>query len=100
MPIRPRYPVREQSPQPRPLYIVVLARSAGLSFNPSISYCLGVYGSVPFLQILRTSRWAMIARTDDATRNGFTPISISRATADGASFVWRVEKTKWPVSEA
>ena len=39
----------------------------------------------------------MIARTDDATRKGCTPISTSRATADGASFVCSVLKTRWPV---
>ena len=31
---------------------------------------------------------------DDATKKGFTPISIKRVTAPGASFVWSVEKTK------
>ena len=36
----------------------------------------------------------MSARVDEATRNGFTPISIKRVTAPGASFVCRVENTK------
>ena len=39
----------------------------------------------------------MMARTDDATRNGCTPMSIRRATAEGASFVCSVLKTRWPV---
>jgi hypothetical protein len=37
---------------------------------------------------------------DDATRNGFTPMSIMRVTALGASFVCSVLNTKWPVSDA
>jgi hypothetical protein len=28
------------------------------------------------------------------------PRSIRRTTADGASLVWSVEKTRWPVSDA
>ena len=39
-------------------------------------------------------------RVAEAIRNGFTPISINRVTAEGASFVCSVEKTKWPVNEA
>ena len=39
----------------------------------------------------------MIARTEEATRNGCTPMSTRRATADGASFVCSVLKTRWPV---
>ena len=42
----------------------------------------------------------MIARSDEATRNGWTPMSIKRAMADGASFVCNVLKTRCPVSEA
>ena len=38
----------------------------------------------------------MIARTEEATRKGCTPRSIRRATAEGASLVWRVLKTRWP----
>ena len=44
--------------------------------------------------------WAMIARIDDATRNGFTPMSIRRVTADGASFVCSVLNTMCPVRAA
>jgi hypothetical protein len=36
----------------------------------------------------------MIARVDEATRKGFTPMSIKRVTALGASLVCRVLKTK------
>ena len=35
-----------------------------------------------------------------AVTNGSTPISFSRVTAPGASFVCMVERTKWPVSAA
>ena len=36
----------------------------------------------------------MRQRVEEATRNGFTPMSIKRVTAPGASFVWSVEKTR------
>ncbi len=39
----------------------------------------------------------MIARTEEATRKGCIPMSMRRATAEGASFVCRVLKTRWPV---
>jgi hypothetical protein len=42
----------------------------------------------------------MIPRREDATRNGFTPISIKRVIALGASFVCKVLNTKCPVNEA
>ena len=53
-----------------------------------------MYGSMQFLQTRRTRRWAMMARTDEATRKGFTPISIRRVTELGASLVCSVLKTK------
>ena len=40
------------------------------------------------------------AVTEEATRNGGTPMSIMRVTALGASFVCNVLKTKCPVKEA
>ena len=33
----------------------------------------------------------------NAAMNGGTPMSRSRVTVAGASFVWSVLKTKWPV---
>ena len=42
----------------------------------------------------------MMAITDEAMRNGGTPMSTSRVMALGASFVWSVLKTKCPVREA
>ena len=54
-------------------------------------------GCLQLLQSLRTSRWAMMARMDVATRNGLMPMSTRRATAPGASFVCSVLKTRWPV---
>jgi len=42
----------------------------------------------------------MMAMTEEETRNGSTPMSMRRVIAPAASFVWRVEKTRWPVSEA
>jgi len=35
-----------------------------------------------------------------ATRNGWTPMSVSLVTALGASFVWSVLKTRCPVRDA
>jgi hypothetical protein len=42
----------------------------------------------------------MTPRTEEATRNGLTPMSTRRLIALGASLVCRVLKTRWPVSEA
>ncbi len=36
----------------------------------------------------------------EATRNGSMPMSTSRVMAPGASLVWIVESTRWPVSAA
>ena len=33
-------------------------------------------------------------------RNGSTPMSVRRGNAPAAVFVWSVENTMWPVSEA
>ncbi len=38
--------------------------------------------------------------TADATRKGSMPMLSSRLMVDGASFVWSVESTMWPVSAA
>src|SRR2546422_10089770 len=35
-----------------------------------------------------------------ATRYGSTPISTSRGSDDGASLVWSVDRTRWPVRAA
>ena len=51
-------------------------------------------------QSTRTSRWARTASSDEATRYGSTSISTRRVRAPGASLVWSVEKTRWPVSDA
>ena len=53
-----------------------------------------------FEQTTRTRRWAMMAMTLDATRNGGTPRSIRRVIEPGASFVCSVLKTRCPVKEA
>ena len=45
-------------------------------------------------------RCAITAITAVDTRKGFTPMSIRRVRAEGASFVWRVENTRCPVSDA
>src|SRR5439155_395259 len=38
--------------------------------------------------------------SEEATRNGSTPMSTRRVTAPAASLVWTVENTRCPVSEA
>ena len=50
--------------------------------------------------MVRTSRWAITPSTVLATRNGSTPMSMSRVKALGASLVCSVLNTRWPVSDA
>ena len=38
--------------------------------------------------------------TLERSRNGSAPMSMVRVMAPAASFVWMVESTRWPVSEA
>src|SRR5204863_9797 len=58
------------------------------------------YGSLQDVQTLRARRWATTSTSEEATRNGGTPMSMSRATVDGESLVCRVENTRCPVSAA
>jgi hypothetical protein len=51
-------------------------------------------GCLHFGHSTRISRCAITAWIDDATRNGFTPMSIRRVIAPGASFVCSVENTR------
>ena len=66
----------------------------------SKSSSLGVYGSRHSMHTRRTRRCASSAISDDATRNGSTPMSTRRVMAPAASLVWIVESTRWPVSDA
>ena len=59
-----------------------------------------MYISQQWVQSFRASRWASTAETAEAVRNGSTPISFSRVSVLGASFVCSVERTRWPVSAA
>ena len=52
------------------------------------------------LQSLRTKRWASTPSSELESKKGSTPMSIKRATVEGASLVCTVASTKWPVSEA
>ena len=70
MPMRPRYPVCRQWLQPRPLMKFALATMSGLIPAARSSAEGGVYGSLHLGQFTRTSRWAMIAITELAMRNG------------------------------
>src|SRR5262245_17756299 len=94
IPIRPRQPVPEQFSQPLPFMNVALAAFWDSTFRARNSPSGGTQGAPHFLQIFRTNRCAMRQRVEEATKNGFTPMSIKRVTALGASFVWSVEKTK------
>ena len=61
---------------------------------------VGLYASRHFMHSFRASRWATTQSMALATRYGSTPISISRGSAEGASFVWSVDSTRWPVRAA
>src|SRR4028118_1582905 len=58
------------------------------------------YFVLQFAQIVRTRRCASTASAVLATRNGSTPMSVSRVKALAASFVWSVLNTRCPVSDA
>ena len=60
----------------------------------------GTYGAAHAAHGVRSSRWATTRVSDDATRNGSTPMSTSRVTAPTASLVCSVVSTRWPVREA
>src|SRR5436190_10869571 len=94
MPKRPRLPVLLQFLQPVPLRKLAPCTVAGSILSERISDSVGIYGAPHCLQILRTRRWAINARVEEATRNGLTPMSIKRVTAEGASLVCSVENTK------
>src|SRR6267143_7157012 len=49
-------------------------------------------------QTLRRSRWAQIRLTEEATRKGARHMSMIRLIVLGASLVWSVERTRWPVN--
>src|SRR5206468_8207971 len=100
MPNRPRYQFFLHSLQPFPFMKVALATLFGSRPRERNSASVGTYGPPHRRQTRRTSRCAIIARAEDATRNGFTPMSIKRVTALGASLVCRVENTRCPVREA
>jgi hypothetical protein len=46
------------------------------------------------------SRWATIKITAEEIKKGSIPISINRVIVPGASFVWTVLRTRWPVKAA
>ncbi|OQA09191.1 MAG: hypothetical protein BWY66_00669 [bacterium ADurb.Bin374] len=62
--------------------------------------CVGLYSAAHDLQILRTRRWASTTRIDVVRLNGSMPMFSRRLMVDGASFVWSVEMTRWPVMAA
>ncbi len=68
--------------------------------SASATSASGVYISLQLLQIFRTRRCARQALTAPPMRNGSTPMLIRRVMDDGASLVWSVESTRWPVSDA
>jgi hypothetical protein len=52
------------------------------------------------LHELRTSRWATTPSIVAVSRKGSSPRSSRRMIELGASLVWSVESTRWPVSDA
>src|SRR6058998_3063432 len=67
---------------------VALATLFGSRLRERNSASVGTYDPPHRRHTRRTSRWAIIARAEDATRNGLTPMSINRVTALGASLVF------------
>ena len=80
--------------QPFPFMNVEFFTSSWVKAAAFISLSLGVWGPLHLGQITRTSLCAMMAMTELATKNGWTPISTRRVTALGASLVCRVLNTK------
>ena len=56
--------------------------------------------TLQFSQMRRRSRCAVITFRAAATLNGSNPMSIIRVMVEGASLVWRVERTRCPVRAA
>ena len=77
-----------------------LAATSGETRAVRSSSTEGEYSSQQFGQSLRARRCASTAETAEPVRNGSTPISFRRVIVLGASFVCRVESTRWPVSAA
>ena len=67
------------------------------SSSTFFSYLMGCLQSV---QILRASRCASTRFTLAVMRNGSTPMLSRREMVAGASLVWSVDSTRWPVSAA
>ena len=75
---------------------------ASSGVNPSDTRTCGAtsVGALQFVQTRRMRRWAAMRTTDVATRYGSIPMFMRRLIVEGASFVWSVESTRWPVSAA
>ena len=61
---------------------------------------MSVISTLQFAHTLRMRRWAWMRFTAVPTKKGSMPMFTRRETVEGASFVCRVESTRWPVSEA
>src|SRR3989344_4219950 len=93
--------------QPAPRYKVFgglkvfsLPNALYCSFIASTMAASGLYDTMQSRQIFLTNLWAMMRVVTAATRNGGIPMSISRGMAAEALLVWRVERSKEPVSAA
>ena len=95
-------PMRPKNPEPwhlsQPFERMTWATSGGPRNARSSGVALSVMRQAG--QMRRTSRWARIPWTVEATRKGAIPMSMSRVIVEGASFVCSVEKTRCPVSAA
>src|SRR4030042_2807245 len=97
MAIRPLYPEKLQHGHPTVSDRVWTVGSKLNSFKRSVDV------STFFLQLgqsFRTNLWATTKLTEEATRNGSTPISNNRVTVLEASLVCRVLRTRCPVKAA
>ena len=103
--MRPLYPPLPQTGQPFGPHTCVIS-SASCSENPERTNTSRGTSCGTFLICLhsehnfRNSRCATMSRTEDATKNGSTPIFNNRLTVLGASFVCSVLNTRCPVKAA
>src|SRR3569623_2428618 len=93
--VRPLLRVCLQALQPPPVY-----RVGGVAESKPkrvASTAFGAYGCLQLLQSNRTKRCASTPIRLDDSRNGSTPMSLSRVTAPPAMLESKVDNTRWPV---
>jgi hypothetical protein len=86
--------------QPAPSFTMIRLPGGACRFSIPASSTVSGRFVLQSWQILRTRRCAIAPISVDEMRNGWMPRSMRRVTEVEASFVWSVEKTRWPVSAA